>query len=185
MAEEIILNQSTTGAGNDLERATDMARKMVCEWGMSDKIRPPDLRPGPGTDLPGPGDRPQHRDYSEETARLIDSEVKRFVTENYQRATDLLTRHRETLETLAEALLEHETLNQEQVNDIVYNAVARGTGTRGRRPDSAAGAPTSGPRNGSRPGRSGLRPRDYDGEPEETEPRPMQDQETPDDFPDE
>ena len=127
VAEEIVLNQSTTGAGNDLERATDMARKMVCEWGMSDKIGP--LTFGQGQEQIFLGrEIAQHRDYSEETARLIDSEVKRLVMENYQRATDLLTRHRETLEALAEALLEHETLNLGQVNQIVYEAVAQELG---------------------------------------------------------
>ena len=122
VAEEIVLKQTTTGAGNDLERATDMARKMVREWGMSDKVGP--LTYGQNQEQIFLGrEIAQHRDYSEETARLIDSEVKRLVVENYERAKDLLTRHQDTLEALAEALLEQETLNLEQVNEIVHQAV--------------------------------------------------------------
>lgn len=123
VAEEIVLHQTTTGAGNDLERATDMARKMVCEWGMSDRVGP--LTFGQNQEQIFLGrEIAQHRDYSEETAKLIDSEVKRLVMENYERAKDLLTRHQETLEDVAEALLEQETLNLDQVNKIVFKAVA-------------------------------------------------------------
>jgi len=121
-AEEITLDQTTTGAGNDLERATDMARKMVCEWGMSEKLGP--LTFGQRDEAIFLGrEIAQHRDYSEETARLIDAEVKRLIMENFERARDLLTRHQETLETLAQALLERETLNLEELDEIVRAAV--------------------------------------------------------------
>jgi len=122
VAEELILAEMTTGAGNDLERATDLARKMVCDWGMSDKLGP--LTFGKREEAIFLGrEIAQHRDYSEQTAQLIDEEVKRLVTENYGRAKDLLSRHRQTLESLAQALLERETLEGREVDALVAEAV--------------------------------------------------------------
>ncbi|HEX2441005.1 MAG TPA: ATP-dependent zinc metalloprotease FtsH [Methylomirabilota bacterium] len=117
-AEEIVLNQQTTGAGDDLEKATEMARKMVCEWGMSDKMGP--LTFGKGEEhifLGREVSRP--KDYSEDTAVLIDSEIKRIVTECASRAKALLETNLEKLHVLARALLERETLDGEEINRLL------------------------------------------------------------------
>ena len=90
IAEEITMDSLTTGAGNDLERATELARTMVCEWGMSDAMGP--LTFGKKEEQIFLGrEIAQHQDYSEDTALKIDHEVKRFVTDNYQRAHELLS----------------------------------------------------------------------------------------------
>jgi len=117
-AEELVFNQPTTGAGNDIERATELARKMVCEWGMSEKLGP--LAFGKkGEEIFLGREIAQHADYSEETARQIDAEVKRIVMENYERAKQLLSSRMETLKALAQALLEFESLDGEQIEKIV------------------------------------------------------------------
>src|SRR5207237_8407242 len=108
----------TTGAGNGLERATDLARKMVCEWGMSDSMGP--LTFGKKEEQIFLGrEIAQHQDYSEDTALKIDHEVKRFVTEAYTRANEILVQHKPRLIEMAEALLQRETLDAEQVRRIV------------------------------------------------------------------
>jgi cell division protease FtsH len=118
IAEEITMSSITTGAGNDLERATDLARKMVCEWGMSDSMGP--LTFGKKEEQIFLGrEIAQHQDYSEDTALKIDHEVKRFVTEAYTRANDILVQHKTKLIDMAEALLLRETLDAEQVRRIV------------------------------------------------------------------
>jgi len=117
-AEELVFQQQTTGAGNDLEKATEMARKMVCEWGMSDKMGP--LTFGKGEEhifLGREVSRP--KDYSEDTAVLIDSEIKRIVTECASRAKALLETNLEKLHVLARALLERETLDGEEINRLL------------------------------------------------------------------
>jgi cell division protease FtsH len=117
IAEEITMNSLTTGAGNDLERATEMSRKMVCEWGMSDAMGP--LTFGKKEEQIFLGrEIAQHQDYSEDTALKIDQEVKRFVTDAYQRARALLSAHKDTLVRMAEALLQREVLDAEQVKRI-------------------------------------------------------------------
>ncbi len=117
IAEEITLNSITTGAGNDLERATDLARRMVCEWGMSRAMGP--LTFGKKEEQIFLGrEIAQHQDYSEDTALRIDQEVKRFVTDNYTKAQALLSEHKQHLMDLAEALLQRETLDAEQVKRL-------------------------------------------------------------------
>ncbi len=117
IAEEITIGSITTGAGNDLERATDLARRMVCEWGMSDALGP--LTFGKKEEQIFLGrEIAQHQDYSEDTALRIDQEVKRFVTGNYVRAQTILSEHKERLMDMAEALLTHETLDAEQVKRL-------------------------------------------------------------------
>jgi cell division protease FtsH len=117
IAEEITIGSITTGAGNDLERATDLARRMVCEWGMSNAMGP--LTFGKKEEQIFLGrEIAQHQDYSEDTALRIDQEVKRFVTENYARAQAILTEHRQRLLDMAEALLQRETLDAEQVKRL-------------------------------------------------------------------
>lgn len=118
VAEELIFNDVTTGAGNDLERATDLARKMVCTWGMSDKLGP--LTYGKKEEQIFLGrEIAQHRDYSESTAVEIDNEVKRIVNENHDKVKSLLSENIETLKRLAENLLERESLDTDEIDAIV------------------------------------------------------------------
>ncbi|HET8530321.1 MAG TPA: ATP-dependent zinc metalloprotease FtsH [Methylomirabilota bacterium] len=117
-AEEIVFQQQTTGAGDDLEKATEMARKMVCEWGMSDKMGP--LTFGKGEEhifLGREVARP--KDFSEETAVLIDSEIKRIVVECATRARHMIETNLEKLHALARALLERESLDGEEIARIL------------------------------------------------------------------
>ena len=108
-AEELVLNQLTTGASNDIERATKTARNMVCMWGMSDKLGPMSF--GDNQEQVFLGKELIHnRDFGEETAKLIDAEVRRFVEEAYQQATALLKDNLEVLEAIAKALLDRETI---------------------------------------------------------------------------
>jgi cell division protease FtsH len=112
-AEEIFLGHITTGAGNDIERATEIARNMVCEWGMSD-LGP--LAYGKKEEAIFLGrEITQHRDYSEDTAIQIDKEVKRIVSKGYQQAQNLLNANKETLERIALALLEREVIDANEV----------------------------------------------------------------------
>ena len=118
IAEEITMNSLTTGAGNDLERATELARRMVCEWGMSDAMGP--LTFGKKEEQIFLGrEIAQHQDYSEDTALKIDHEVKRFVTANYERSRALLIEHKDALQKIADALLSREVLDGEQVTRLV------------------------------------------------------------------
>ena len=117
IAEELTNGNVTTGAGNDLDRATDMARRMVCEWGMSDEIGP--LTYGKKEEQVFLGrDFAQSQDYSEGTAGRIDNEIKRIVTENYDRAKRQLETHKDELVRIAEELLIREVLDGEQVKRI-------------------------------------------------------------------
>ncbi|MDI6753301.1 MAG: ATP-dependent zinc metalloprotease FtsH [Thermodesulfobacteriota bacterium] len=117
-AEELVLNTQTTGAGNDLEMATEWARKMVCDFGMSDKLGP--LTFGKKEEHIFLGrDIAQHKDYSEKTAVDIDNEIKRIVLENFSRAKDIIIQHLERLHRLASALLEREVLAGEEVNQVL------------------------------------------------------------------
>ena len=118
IAEEITNNSVTTGAGNDFERATELARRMVCEWGMSDKLGP--LAFGKKEEQIFLGrEIAQHQDYSEETAIQIDQEVKRLVMANYKRSRAILEKNRSTLVQIAEELLVREVLEGKQVQRIV------------------------------------------------------------------
>jgi cell division protease FtsH len=117
LAEEIFLHQMSTGAGNDIERATEMARKMVCEWGMSG-LGP--LTFGKKEEQIFLGrELAQHRDFSEETARQIDAEVRRFVNDGYDSAKKLIEENRDKLARIAEALLEREVLDAAELKLIL------------------------------------------------------------------
>ncbi len=117
-AEELVFHQFTTGAGNDLERATDLARKMVCNWGMSEELGPVTF-----------GKREEHvflgrelhqtKDFSEDTARTIDNAIKNMVNGAYNVAKDLLASHRAQLQALAQALLNKETLDSQEIDTIL------------------------------------------------------------------
>jgi cell division protease FtsH len=117
-AEEIALDQMTTGAENDFQHATRLAHGMVVRWGMSEAMGPVGYRVGETHPFLG-RELSLEREYSETTAAQIDQEVKRILQEAYQQAVDLLIEHRETLGRLAEALLQKETLDASQVIAIV------------------------------------------------------------------
>ncbi|MCL2760690.1 MAG: ATP-dependent zinc metalloprotease FtsH [Desulfuromonadales bacterium] len=117
-AEEIIFNTMTTGAGNDIERATEMARKMVCEWGMSDKLGPVSFGKKDEQIFLG-RDMATHKDYSESTAVEIDNEIRRIVEENYTKVKTLLQDNIEQLHKIALALIEKENLNAEEIDEIM------------------------------------------------------------------
>jgi len=121
-AEKIVFNQLTTGAGNDIERATALARKMVCEWGMSEKLGP--LTFGKKEEEIFLGrEISQHRDYSEETAIQIDSEVKTIVNRGMERAMTVLNENMDTLHRLSSALLEREILDSDEIDRVMRGEV--------------------------------------------------------------
>jgi len=117
-AEKIVFNQLTTGAGNDIERATALARKMVCEWGMSEKLGPVTFGKKEEEIFLG-REISQHRDYSEETALIIDAEVKKIVDVAMQHAMKVLNENMDTMHKLAEALLEREILDGDEIDRIM------------------------------------------------------------------
>ncbi len=113
-AEAIILDQQSQGAANDIERATQQARKMVCEWGMSERLGP--LSFGKEDEMIFLGREIQrHKDYSEKTAEDIDAEIKRIVIEGYDRADKIIREDRDALEAITEALMERESINGDEV----------------------------------------------------------------------
>jgi cell division protease FtsH len=121
VAEEIALQTMTTGAGNDLERATELARKMVTEWGMSERMGP--LTFGKREEHVFLGrEIAKHRDYSDKTAEEIDEETKRIVTEAYHQTKELLEKNRNLLDAIAKALLERETLEANEIDQIILEA---------------------------------------------------------------
>ncbi|HJZ81701.1 MAG TPA: ATP-dependent zinc metalloprotease FtsH, partial [Pyrinomonadaceae bacterium] len=129
IAEETFLGNITTGASNDIEKATELARAMVCEFGMSE-LGP--LTFGKKEEQIFLGrEIAQHRDYSEETSIRIDSEVRKIVTEQYERARRIIEENRNTMVSLAEALLEHESLDGVQIRRIVAGLPLDDTGDSG------------------------------------------------------
>ncbi|MEE8574314.1 MAG: ATP-dependent zinc metalloprotease FtsH [Thermodesulfobacteriota bacterium] len=144
-AEELVLKQTTTGAGNDIERSTELARKMVCEWGMSEKIGP--LTFGKKEEHIFLGKEiSQSRDFSEKTARELDVEIKDIVTVNYKRAKKILEDNVKVLHKLAEALLEKEGLDGEEVDEIIFGGkppASSNTPPRKSPPKASAAKPKS------------------------------------------
>jgi cell division protease FtsH len=127
VAEELVFEHITTGAGNDLERATDLARKMVCEWGMSEKLGP--LTFGQqGSPVFLGRDVTARRDVSDQMAQEIDSEIKRVVMENYERTKRTLSEHMAGLKALAEALIEKEVLDGLDVDQILMQSSTQPAG---------------------------------------------------------
>ena len=120
-AEEIVYGTKTTGAESDIEQATDLARRMVTRWGMSEKLGAVELAPRENAYLGGQGGYVGDRPYSEETARAIDEEVLRIIDGSHEEARRLLTEHRKEL---AGALLERETLDEEEILDVTGLAPA-------------------------------------------------------------
>jgi cell division protease FtsH len=122
VAEEIVFQQQTTGASNDLEVVTGLARRMVREWGMSDKVGPMAWHNQQnvflGEDLMTGG-----REYSDDTARLMDEEINSILRQQEVRAIELLTKHRIGLDLVAQALLEKETIDGDLVNALVQQGL--------------------------------------------------------------
>jgi cell division protease FtsH len=122
VAEKIVFGHLNSGAANDLEQATNIARRMVREWGMSDAVGPMAWHGQQqvflGEDLMTGG-----REYSDETAKLLDAEIARILHTQEQRAFDLLTKHRGGLDLIAEALLEHETIDGPTVAELLQQAL--------------------------------------------------------------
>ncbi len=152
IAEEVFMHQMTTGASNDFERATDIARNMVMRWGMSEKM---------GTRVYGDNehevflgrDVTTHRNISDRTAEDVDAEIRRIIDEQYDRARKIIEEHRDKIEIMTKALLEWETLDADQVNDIMAGKAPRPPeATRGPT-DSGSG---SAPATGAKPGKPKL-----------------------------
>jgi cell division protease FtsH len=119
IAEEIIFGQMTTGAGNDIEKATEIARKMVCEWGMSEKLGPLAYGKKEESIFLGRDYGQRTQDYSEQTAQEIDQEVRAIVQRQYVKVKDHLTRSRDNLQKLADLLIERETLDAEEIHAVL------------------------------------------------------------------
>jgi cell division protease FtsH len=119
LAEEIIFGRLTTGAGNDIEKATDIARKMVCEWGMSEKLGPLAYGKKEEQVFLGRDYGQRQQDYSEQTAVEIDQEVRAIVHKQYDKVKELLTTNKHQLEALAKALIERETLDAHEIRAVL------------------------------------------------------------------
>lgn len=117
-AEKLIFEEMTTGAADDLKRVTKIARRMVSQWGMSERLGAVTFRFGEDHVFLGQ-EIAQQKDFSEETARIIDEEVQKIVREQEEKATTMLKENRHRLEKLASELLEHETLEKEKINEII------------------------------------------------------------------
>jgi cell division protease FtsH len=143
IAEEIALDTQTTGASNDIDRATEIARRMICEYGMSEKLGPLSFGKKEEEIFLG-REIAQHRDYSEETARKIDQEVNSLISENYQKTHKLIKDNLDTLGNLAKALLERETLDGHEIEKIIGNKRRRGQPrkTRGKGEIASSGKKT-------------------------------------------
>ena len=142
-AEEIALDEISTGAQNDLQRATDIARAMVTEFGMSDALGAINYdgnKRARFLDIPMPQERGLH---GEETARLIDAEIKRILTDAHDKARDILTTHREKLETVARRLLEIEVMEGDELRRLLGLPPSAHDAAEGRTPLLAVDAPTA------------------------------------------
>jgi cell division protease FtsH len=124
IAEEIFMGQMTTGASNDFERATDLARNMVTRWGMSDELGPMVYGENEGEVFLGRSVT-VHKNVSETTMQKVDSEIRRIVDQQYRLARKMIEDHRDKVETMAKALLEWETLDSDQINDIMEGRAPR------------------------------------------------------------
>ena len=117
-AEEIVYGTKTTGAENDIEQATGLARRMVTRWGMSDRLGLVQLAPRDNPYLSGPTDYAGAKPFSERTAEAIDAEVQKIIGESYEEAKQLLSAHRKQLDALAAALVARETLNEQEILEV-------------------------------------------------------------------
>jgi cell division protease FtsH len=146
IAEEIFMGQMTTGASNDFERATEMARRMVTQWGMSDAMGPMVYGENEGEIFLGRSVT-THKNVSETTMQKVDAEIRRIIDEQYALARRLIEENREKIEVMAKALLEWETLDAEQIGDIMEGKAPRPPKPSQSRPnpptDSAPTAPAT------------------------------------------
>jgi cell division protease FtsH len=146
IAEEIFMGQMTTGASNDFERATEMARRMVTQWGMSDAMGPMVYGENDGEIFLGRSVT-THKNVSETTMQKVDAEIRRIIDEQYALARRLIEENREKIEVMAKALLEWETLDAEQIGDIMEGKAPRPPKPSQSRPnpptDSAPTAPAT------------------------------------------
>jgi cell division protease FtsH len=122
-ADRLVYNESTAGASDDLRKTTQLVRKMVCQWGMSDTVGPivlniGDTHPFLGREISEP------KNFSEHTSRLVDEEIRRITKEMEGRAEQLLRENRDKLDALVEALMEHETISDEEINAILGRRAA-------------------------------------------------------------
>ena len=155
LAEELFLDQRTTGAGNDIEQATELARKMVCEWGMSE-LGPITFGKKEEQIFLG-REIAQHRDYSEETAIKIDREVRRIADQGYNTARRLLEENRDKLVRLAETLLERETLDANEIR-LVFEGKELPVKPRAGQPEASSVQQVLKPEPGRAPGLAGEKP---------------------------
>jgi cell division protease FtsH len=118
IAEEVFMHQMTTGASNDFERATEIARRMVTQWGMSDVLGPMVYGENEGEIFLGRSIT-THKNVSETTMQKVDAEIRRIIDEQYSLARRLLEENRDKVEAMAKALLEFETIDADQINDIM------------------------------------------------------------------
>jgi cell division protease FtsH len=119
-----VFTSVTSGASNDLERATMIARKMVCEWGMSERLGPLTFGEKEGGEVFLGRDFGHVKNYSEATAVAIDEEIRRIVEESYRRTREILDQNREALIKVSEALLERENLDGSEIREMVFGAAA-------------------------------------------------------------
>jgi cell division protease FtsH len=145
IAEEIFMGQMTTGASNDFERATEMARRMVTQWGMSDKLGPMVYGENEGEVFLGRSIT-THKNVSETTMQKVDAEIRRIIDDQYNLARKLIEDNRDKVEAMAGALLEWETLDSDQINDIM-----EGRPPRPPKPTSTPAAPPSSQGNAASP----------------------------------
>ena len=117
-AEQLVFNRFTTGASDDLKKATELARKMVCQWGMSEKLGPLTYAEDSEHVFLG-RDLQQHKEFSNESMRMIDEEVLEILNSSYERAKTILNTYRKALESLAKTLLEKETIDGESVLRVI------------------------------------------------------------------
>jgi cell division protease FtsH len=142
MAEELVFGEVSSGAADDLARATDMARKMVREWGMSDRIGPMAWRGNHGQVFLGE-DMGRPREYSDEMGNVIDEEIEKILQRAENRCRDLLTERRNGLDLIARSLLEHETIDGDEVARLL--AIASAPADEGSEPDADSSSPSGGP----------------------------------------
>ena len=122
LGELIATNDISTGAANDISQATTLARRMVCEWGMSDEMGP--INFASDKDVFLGREMPEAQEHSEETSRRIDAEVRKIVDVGYKRAQEIITKHRDALDRIAEALLRFETITGEEVTALANGKTA-------------------------------------------------------------
>jgi cell division protease FtsH len=143
IAEEIFMEQMTTGASNDFERATDIARRMVTQWGMSDALGPMVYGENEGEVFLGRSIT-THKNVSEATMQKVDAEIRRIIDEQYALARRLIEESRDKIEAMAAALLEWETLDSEQINDIMAGRPPRAPKPSSAPPRTGSGADSPG-----------------------------------------